>query len=568
VTTSGRVQLDDRLLGLLIGAEAGTRPGRLTEGVLEASPLPVAVLDPEARVLLLNRAAERMFGWTAAELVGQPAPIRPAGDAGRVQSLLARALSGERLSGVEVCLYDKEGRPRELAAYTAPIRGDSRQVEAVVVSWLDIAERKRHEDRLEYLATHDELTDLPNRRVFEESLQQAIRRAARGRHSVLMLIDVDRLKVVNDTAGHHAGDRVLAEVASLIGDVLRPGDLLARIGDDEFAALVFDVAALEAREVALRLTRRVAGSRIAAGGHTFDPTVSVGVCAVDGTTNATTVLRHADQALYTAKELGRNRAILADDERLVEFVLGGRWTTRIKDALDGEGLLLALQPIVQLRDGQPRFYEVLIRMQGDQGEILLPDAFLPTAEQLGLMPQIDAWVVRATLKLLYDQPELHAFVNLSSAGFEDDSLLDLIETELTRVEPGRLGFEITETAVLAGPNRTMRRLETLRTLGCPLALDDFGRGLSSLTRLHSLPVDFLKIDRSLTQNLDRDLMSHAIVRSIVELGHALDLSVIAEGVETSTIAAALHNLGADYGQGFHWNKPQLVRTPALRDAAA
>jgi diguanylate cyclase (GGDEF)-like protein/PAS domain S-box-containing protein len=546
----------------------GLVAGGLADAVLQSSPLPIVVLDTNAIVRLVNQAAERVFGWSAAEVVGQPAPILPAEDAERVQELLVAALSGEPLQGDEVCLLDKWGGRQELEVYTAPMQDEAGAVKAIVVSWFDLGERKQYQAQLAHLATHDELTGLPNRRVFEESLQRGVRRAEKGRHSVLLMVDLDRLKLINDTAGHLAGDRVLAEVAEAMADALRPGDVLARIGGDEFAALVFDVSVEEARLVARRLSHRVAALRIAVHDDVFDPTVSVGVCPIDGSLHPQLVLTRADQALFTAKELGRNRVILADDERLHEFVLGGRWARPIKDALDGQGFLLALQPIVALSDDQPRFHEALIRMRGERDGSVLPGLFLPTAESLGLMPQIDRWVIRNTLRLFPHQPELRVFINLSAAGFEDDALLDQIETHLRGVEPGRVTFEITETGLITNTSRTARRLEALKAFGCRIALDDFGDGFSSFARLRSLPFDFLKIDGSVTRNLDRDAVGRAISRGIVELGHALGLDVIAEQVETEAVADILRELGADYGQGIFWAKPRIVEMPSGRAAHA
>jgi diguanylate cyclase (GGDEF)-like protein len=465
-----------------------------------------------------------------------------------------------------VRLHDREGRPRDIAAFTAPVRTTSGAIEAVVVCWLDITERKHDEQELEYLATHDPLTGLPNRRVFEASLAQTVERAARGRHSALFLIDIDNFKLVNETAGHTAGDHILSGIAGVMNDALRPGDLLARFGGDEFTALVFDVTISEAKAVAARLVTGVAGSRITYAEHAFDPTISVGVCAIDGSSDSSEVLRHADTALFSAKDLGRNRVILFEDDRVVEFVLAGRWASRIKDAIADERLALAFQPIVSLDDGRPQFFEALVRMRGEEGEVIPPAAFLPAAEQLGLMSQIDAWVVREALAHLREQSNLCLFVNLSAPSFEDDALLDLIESELDGIEPGRVCFEITEATALKSRPRAARRLHALKRLGCLLALDDFGSGYSSFRRLRDLPVDFLKIDGSLTREIATDPKSRAVVQGILQLGRALGVEVIAEAVETAAVATLLPELGIHYGQGFTWGHPRVVERPGRHAA--
>lgn len=543
-----------------------TSDGGFADAVLRAAPLPIAVFDSNTTVLAVNRAAERMLGWQESEVRGEPAPIVAWHDPERVAELLARALAGEQLAGEEVCLLDKDGNQRELEAHAAPIRTADGTVEAVVISWLDVAARKQHEQQLAFLATHDELTGLPNRRVFEESLARAVRQARHGRHSLLLIADLDQLKLVNDAAGHQAGDLVLAQVAGALADALRPGDVVARIGGDEFAALVFDVPFSGARAVAERIISIISTVRVSVREHTFDPTISIGVAPIDGSLSEQQVLAKADEALFAAKQLGRNRSILTDDERLNEFTHRSDWSRPLKDALASDRFLLALQPIVQVDTGLPLFHEALIRLRGDDNQVHLPAAFLPAAQRLGLMPQIDLWVIRHARRLLDTDPELALFVNLSPAGFEDDSLLDQLEHELHDLSPGRLTLEITESGLIANADRTQRRLKRLQTLGCQIALDDFGDGFSSFARLRALPFDYLKIDGSLTRHVDHDPVEQAISAGIIQLGHALGLQVIAEQVETASSATTLHQLGVDYGQGNHW-APATLLPPAPTQTA-
>ncbi len=551
-------------------AEQADEAQRHVQALLEASPVAIAVIDAAGIVQMVNPAGQEMFGRTLSELVDRsafeligPGGLVPAEDPGRVRALLGQALEGTRLSEIEVRLHDRAGEPRDVAAYSAPVLDTAGEASAAVICWVDITERKRQEAEIRHLATHDPMTGLPNRWLLEQSLMQAVGRAARGRQSALVLIDFDNFKLVNDAAGHGAGDRILRGLAQVMREAIRPGDLLARVGGDEFGALIFDVSLDDAKTIASRLVRRVGATRFADGGHTFDPTISAGVCLIDGDTEGSEVLRRADVALFAAKDLGRNRAILADDERVVELTLAGRWSSRIKDAILEDRLLLALQPVVRLEDGHPAFHEVLVRMRQEDHAVIPPNAFLPAAEQLGLMPEIDAWVAKTALDLLRRRPELRLLINLSAASFEDDALLDLLETELRDgIGRGRVGFEITEATALQSHPRAARRLETLKNLGCLLALDDFGSGFSSFARLRALPIDFLKIDGSLTRSIDTDAPSRGIVQAIAHLAHALALDVIAEEVETEAVAEVLRDLGIRYAQGFRWGRPRLVEQPA------
>lgn len=570
------------LLGLVLSWLLGTRrelegfaeradaAQRYVQALLEASPVPIAVIDAGGIVQMVNPAGQEMFGRTSSELVDRsafeligPGGLVPADDPGRVQALLGRALDGARLSEVEVRLHDRAGEPRDVTAYSAPVLDAAGEIDAAVICWVDITERKRHEAEIEHLATHDPMTGLPNRWLLEQSLTQAVGRAARGHQSALVLIDFDNFKLVNDAAGHGVGDRVLTGVAEVMREALRPGDLLARMGGDEFGALIYDVSLDEAQAIASRLVRRVGATRFSEGGHTFDPTVSAGVCLVDGDADGDEVLRRADVALFAAKDLGRNRVLLSDDERVVELTLAGRWYGQIKDAILGDRLLLALQPVVSLEDGEAVYHEALVRMRQEDGTVILPDTFLPAAEQLGLMPEIDAWVVKTAFELLRRQPDRRLLVNLSAASFEDDALLDLLETELRDgIEPGRVGVEITEAAALQGYPRAAKRFEKLKGFGCLLALDDFGSGFSSFSRLRALPIDLLKIDGSLTRGIDTDATSRGIVQAITRLGEALAIDVIAEEVETEAVALILRDLGVRYAQGFCWGRPHPVEQPA------
>lgn len=431
---------------------------------------------------------------------------------------------------------------------------------------------ERREGEIRYLAVHDPLTGLPNRRVLEETLGQVVQRARGGRHAALLVIDVDRFKRINDTAGHLGGDRALVEVGAALGGALRPGDLLARLGGDEFAAIVHDVAREEARQVADRVVEAIASLRFRDAEHAFDLTASVGACVIDGSLDSQKVMSVADSALYEAKERGRNRAVVAEDglARHREVARANRWATRIKDALDDGRLLVALQPIVSLGDRRVAYHEALARLLAEEGRLAAAGEFIPVAEQFGLMARVDRHVFESAVRLVRSRPGLRVLVNLSAESFDDDSLLDLIEARLgeAAIAPGSIGFEITETIAMRDIDLALRRVRRLKELDCSVALDDFGTGFSSLLRLRELPVDFVKIGPPFTSGCPRDVAGCSVVKGVVEVSRVLGKQVIAEAVETNATAEALRDLGVEYGQGFLFGRPSLARVRVGAEARA
>jgi diguanylate cyclase (GGDEF)-like protein/PAS domain S-box-containing protein len=539
-----------RRVGAAFAAEEQLR------ATLAAAPVAIAVLDPAGTVRSFNGAAETTFGWSAAEVVGRMACPNPAEDPARVAAIQARALHGEALAGVALRLLDRQGTAHEIETYTAPIRDEAGRTDAIVACWLDVTERNRARRELERLATHDALTGLPNRRIFDGSLRRAVAYPALGKPTVLMLIDCDNLKLVNDTAGYDAGDRVLASVARALREAIRPADLLARLGGDEFAAVLSDVSLEEAAEVAHRLLARVGALRLQDAGHPIDPTVSIGVCAIERDETEGDALWKADAALFAAKDLGRNRVLLAEDERVVELALGGRWSGPLKEALSGEGFVLVFQPIIRLRDRAPAFYEALLRLKDADGNLIPPASFLPTAEQMSVMPRIDTWVVDEALRCLARRPDLHLLVNLSPASLTDEAFPAWLESRLRGSNAaGRIGVEITEAAAFSNAARAEKQLRTLKGAGCLVALDDFGSGFSSFSRIQTLPVDLLKVDRTLTCDLDTNPTSRAIMAGIRTLAQAIGAKIVAEAVENEEITSILNTLKIEYAQGYHFGHP-------------
>ncbi|HBV86408.1 MAG TPA: hypothetical protein DEF42_07090 [Desulfosporosinus sp.] len=429
--------------------------------------------------------------------------------------------------------------------------------EMVGVYW----ERERTEAELQLHATHDFLTKIPNRYYFEEILNRAEAKAKRGGKSALLLIDVDNLKLVNDSHGHKAGDEILIDLVKVLKRNLRESDFLARLGGDEFAVLLEVNSEKEAGTIAERLRQGVYDSELNLITHGFrlNLSISIGIIMVDGTLDYQRCLALADTALYAAKEAGRNRIAFAEttDDFISNLTEANNLLSLIKSALREDKFVLHFQPVLRISDGETIHYEALIRLRDQDGDMISPGKFIPIAERFGLMPQIDHWVVRTTLAKLREFPELKIFVNLSGMTLGDESTLGEIEESIREsgIEPSQIGFEITETAAVKDLLRAVRWIEKLKKLGCLFALDDFGTGFSSFSYLRTLPVDYIKIDGSFVSNADTEPVNRAMIQAIYTIAKTLKIKTVAEFVENENILKVLQNIGIDCGQGFYLGRP-------------
>lgn len=414
-------------------------------------------------------------------------------------------------------------------------------------------------DQLGYLASHDSLTDLPNRRSLCHALERTLARASRGQASALLFVDLDNFKMVNDTLGHSAGDHVLVTLSHILAQQLRTGDLLARLGGDEFAVVLETVDEKEALEIAERLRASVDAVRFTIDRRSFNLSISVGLVTLDGGNQIELALAQADIAMYIAKEQGRNRVVRYDPAKDSSSQLSdaNQWVVRIKDALRDNRLLFYFQPIIHLGDTRIAHYEALIRLRDEDGTIIPPVVFIPPAERFGLMPQLDRWIVREATYVLQEHPHICLYVNLSGQSLIDEGLLTYIEEELRvcDINPARLGFEITETAAVQDITHAEHWIRRLKALGCHFALDDFGVGFTSFSYLRNLPVDKIKIDGSFIRHLDYDPSSRAIVQAIHSLAEALGKTTVAEFVENEHTVNILSEIGITYGQGYYLGKP-------------
>jgi diguanylate cyclase (GGDEF)-like protein/PAS domain S-box-containing protein len=437
--------------------------------------------------------------------------------------------------------------------------------------------RKSAEQNLRFVASHDPLTGLFNRSMFNERLQQALAQAARFERSLaLLFIDLDGFKVVNDTLGHNAGDQLLAELATRLRATLREGDVTGRMGGDEFVVLIEEFGdAAQVAEVAKKILETVARP-FHLQGRDFEVTASVGVSLypADGK-DAQALLKNADIAMYLVKQQGKNSFRFFAPQMNVHLVERLSLESSLRRALDRGELLLLYQPKVGVRDGQVTGVEALLRWQHPTQGMINPAEFVPVAEDAGLLAAMWEWMIHTACRQLrawreQGLPLLRVAVNLSPRQLSQDSLMQVVREGLHRyaMDPARLELELREEMVLRNPERATRLLSQLKELGVRLVLDDFGTGYSSLNTLKRLPVDLLKIDRSLIRDLPRDPDSAALTRAVVAMAHSLDLAVTAEGVETREQWEFLRELGCEEMQGNYFSAPvapeivpSIVRQP-------
>ena len=433
----------------------------------------------------------------------------------------------------------------------------------IVVSALAKAEKTEAE--LRYIADHDSLTGLLDRRRFRAEVDQYVSFSARyGGQGAVMIIDIDGLKAVNDSLGHHVGDNLLRQIAAIMCERVRATDIVARLSGDEFAVLVPQTDTAGALQLGEDLRAQVAESAAPAP-EAESATISVGITMFGGKRDigAEAVLVAADQAMYQAKEEGRNQIALYQDPGAPRRRQRRAQTTtaRIREALTHDRLSLHTQPIRSLASGVIERYELLLRMTGEDGELLPAASFIETAERSGMVQELDRWVVARALELLAEreragQPvSLH--VNLSGASLTDVSVIEFIERRLDEgdADPSRCTFEITETARVDDYQAAAGFADRLTEFGCQVAIDDYGAGFGSFHYLKQIPFDVIKIDGAFVRDMPRSDADQLTVQAIVQIARGLGKTTIAEYVQDDATTQMLREYGVDLAQGFHLGKP-------------
>ncbi len=429
----------------------------------------------------------------------------------------------------------------------------------------DASKAKQDEERLVVLANQDQLTGLSNRRRFIIDLAHEARRAqSRNRTGALMLIDLDHLKMINDTAGHAVGDELIVQVSCLLRRLSRDEDLVARVSGDEFAMAFPEMSAEQARDKARAILEAIAECRPLHRGQVLNVSASIGLVVFpEQGREAVELMAKADTAMYAAKDAGRNRAKWFVDGDMSRERMGTQlaWKARIVEALDNDSLELAFQPIAALIDGEVHHFETLVRMRDRDGSTLMPGNFIPTAEQFGLIGKVDRAIVRKALRYLAGLPQglsgVGISINLSGMSVGDDEVFNLIESELraTGIDPQRITFEVTETAACEQMTKAAEFIARIRQLGCQISLDDFGVGFSSFSYLKNLRVDILKIDGSFIRDITNSRDDQLFVKALVDVSRGMGIRTVAEFVENASTVEMLRRLGVDYVQGYYVGRP-------------
>jgi diguanylate cyclase (GGDEF)-like protein/PAS domain S-box-containing protein len=507
-----------------------------------------------------NDASCRLYGYSAMEALNQHAPSFLARDPSERKQLVARVAAGDDQPQIESQDLSKDGGVIDVSVTDSAIRDTEGLVIGVSRIARDIGARKRMERELLYLAEHDWLTDLCNRRRLIHELDACLGYAARYGHAgAVLVLDIDNFKLVNDSEGHEGGDRTLKAVAEVLVSRTRDTDLLARLDGDDFAIVLPEATEQEALEVASDI-RSLPRER---PGGPIKVSIGISLFTPEQQITADNALVAADGAQYEAKERGGDQACVFSGQAAGTLT----WVERIRAALAEDRFLLYGQPIIDLRSGEVAYHELLIRMLSEDGEIIAPGAFLPTAERFDLVVEIDRWVTEHALRMAIDGERVT--INLAGPSIGDERVLSLVREALADgLNPSNVIFEITETAAVSNFEKAERFAQELNSIGCNLALDDFGTGFGSFIYLKHLNARYLKIDVEFVRHLVSNDTDQKVVKSIVDIARSLDKKTIAEGVEDAATLTALKDRGVDFAQGFYLGRPKPLSPPAIRNSRA
>jgi diguanylate cyclase (GGDEF)-like protein/PAS domain S-box-containing protein len=549
--------------------------------ITEAAPFS----PPGPRIVFVNDAFERRTGYTRAEVTGQTPRILQGPDTQRAQlDRIRAALEQWERVRVDLINYTKAGEPYWVDLDVSPVWDDARRLTHWVAVGRDITERKTAEEKIQYLAFYDPLTQLPNRQHLLDRLQAAMAESASGvaQEGALMFIDLDNFKVLNDTLGHQKGDLLLQQVARRLRNCVAKGDLVARLGGDEFVVLLENKAEkpLDPLTAAKAVSHRILaalGEPYVLPGYLHHSTCSIGVTLFGRTTSSVNeLLKQADLAMYQAKGAGRNAVRFFDPEMQAVATANAALATDLRQAWRDNRLKVEYQPQVG-DDGRMTGVEALLRWEHAERGRVEPAQFIPTAEETSLIIPIGRWVLEhacAQLKAWQERPDrrhLSISVNVSVRQFRHPDFVDEVMSCIRAfaIEPSKLTLELTESLLADGIEVTVAKMGSLKDMGVSLALDDFGIGYSSLSYLKRLPLDQLKIDREFVKDILTDANDAAIATTIINLARSLDLDVIAEGVETEEQRSFLARQGCSRYQGYLCCRPVPIDAlEVFLDAAA
>ena len=546
--------------------------------LLDIAQVIVMTQNASGEILTLNAYGETLIQYTEKELQGTPFVnlLTSDGDMRDLPAYLEEVRSEHRdqlRHEANVLCRDKS--TRHILWLHSRLTRHSENDPAMLSVGLDMTEHKRTESRLAWLADHDPLTNLYNRRRFQEELEQMLNLAARYGHSgALLFFDLDQFKYINDTSGHQAGDALLKMIAHMLHGSVRSVDILGRLGGDEFAVILPQTTAEGAIEVAKNTLTCLNHGKITINGRSHKASASVGIAVFpEHGNNVHDLLAAADLAMYQAKEAGRGGWHLFSNEektreRMHTLVY---WKEKIEYALLNERFLFYFQPIMHIADKTVDHYEVLLRMLDDNGTVLAPQYFIPAAEQTGLIHAIDHMVLRKSIaqaaEIQHNGLRVRFSINLSAHAFHDPELLSILKEAFTQydADPSNFMFEITETAALEDLSAARELMETIRKLGCSFTLDDFGVGFSSFYYIRQLPIDVVKIDGSFIRNLADSPDDQILVKALCDVARGFGKKTTAEFVENAATFSLLEKMQIDYAQGFFIGAPIPAHDSPFKD---
>ncbi len=555
-----------------------SRSKRQAQYTLESIAEGVITTDNDGHIDYMNQSAEALIGTNRDDAAGHrvgelfklvdDADRRPLGDpVERSLAMRRRVNMGRR--AVMISNDGEQEHPVEISA--SPIRGPGSSISGTVVVFHDVSEIRGLTRQMSYQATHDPLTGQINRREFERRLEEAVDSAhAEEAIHMLFYMDLDRFKAVNDSCGHLAGDNMLKEVAGLIKEQVRDSDIVGRLGGDEFGAILIGCPIEKARQIATDICNAVADYRFVWQDKIFNIGISIGlveISHVSGTIQD--AMSAADSACYVAKQQGRGQVHVysARDEAIARERGDIQWLRQLQRALHEDSFELAVQPIISMRGGAESgpAVEVFIRLPDGRGRSADTAEFLRPAERYQLMPQIDRWVINATLAAISGgeikvPSGRNCAINLSGQTLGDESILGFVVDALDRtgIAPSTICFEVTESAILSNVQHAQRFIEVLHGIGCEFSLDDFGSGLGSFSSLKHLPIDYLKIDGAYTRNLNSDQINQEMVAAMIKLARTMNFRIVAEQVERQEDFDWLRDSGVDFVQGYFVEPPSPI----------
>lgn len=523
----------------------------------------ISIVDPEGAQIYQNDAFTSIFGFSLEDLQVDGGQRQLYREPGKWESILRTCKTSSSWKG-EVETKTRGDQIIPVLCRANSVTDDDGRLIGTVFIYTDITERKRMENDLVFLAHHDAFTQLPNRRYFTDLVEKCVAKGKRGSPSVLIYIDLDNFKVVNDTAGHQLGDRLLLQTVSKIQENIRESDILGRIGGDEFGILMEDTSIELAIETSKKLIHFFEEFRLKEGENSFAIGLSIGICSIPEAVTSEEALAQADSACYEAKVRGGNQyeVYTQGTKEFYRLSKNASWSMRIKDAIKENRIELWAQPIVPIQPHRKKYFEVLLRMREHSGELVFPGTLIPAAEMFGSIRQLDHHVLKTAVKYLEQFPDLNLSINLSGRTVSDESFIAQIKEVLnsSTADPQQIILEVTESSMISNMGMAHSFLSEVKSYGVKIALDDFGAGFSSLSYLRDLPYDIIKIDGGFLRNVHNDLFNQTLVKSINDIAHTLDKSTVAEFVESQEIFDFVKSIGIDFVQGYLLGKPSPLAT--------